>query len=115
VQNAYITVLGEMVGGGVSDATLGAEVAARIEPWIGLVERKVEHLLAGSPLKLLVCLRDLAFGLVALYFGVDMLSHRQADRARRVAARPRNPPGDTRRDPAPDRTRGAPMKRAADA
>ena len=30
LQNGYVTVLGEMVGGGVSDAELGGEVAARL-------------------------------------------------------------------------------------
>ena len=80
--NGYITVLGEMVGGGVSDASLGAEVAARLEPWIELVQAKVEELLDRSPLRLLASPRDLAFGLVALYFGVDMLSHLQGDQAR---------------------------------
>ena len=41
LERGYITVLGEMVSGGVSDADLGAEVAARIEPWIEMVERKL--------------------------------------------------------------------------
>jgi len=82
LERGYITVLGEMVAGGVADAQLGTEVAARIEPWIELVERKLEQLLSGSPVLLLAAPRDLAFGLVALYFGVDMLSHLQADRSR---------------------------------
>ena len=71
-----------MVSGGVSDPLLGAEVAARIEPWIAMVERKLEQLLAGTPVRALASPRDLAFGLVSLYFGVDMLSHMQRDRAR---------------------------------
>jgi AcrR family transcriptional regulator len=82
LERGYITVLGEMVSGGVADADLGAEVAARIEPWIAMVERKLEQLLGGTPLRALASSRDLAFGLVALYFGVDMLSHLQRDRAR---------------------------------
>ena len=82
LERGYITVLGEMVSGGVADAELGAEVAARIEPWIAIVERKIEQLLRGSPALLLASPRDLAFGLVALYFGVDMLSHLQADESR---------------------------------
>jgi AcrR family transcriptional regulator len=82
LERGYITVLGEMVAGGVADTELGAEVAARIEPWIELVERKLEQLLSGSPVLLLAAPRDLAFGLVALYFGVDMLSQLQADRSR---------------------------------
>ena len=47
-----------------------------------MVERKLEELLAGSSLRALVSPADLAFGIVSLYFGVDMLSHMQRDRAR---------------------------------
>jgi AcrR family transcriptional regulator len=82
LERGYITVLGEMVSGAAADASLGAEVAARIEPWIDMVQRKLEQLLAGSPLQLLATPRDLAFGLVALYFGVDMLGHLQRDQSR---------------------------------
>ena len=82
LERGYVTVLGEMVGAGVADGELGVEVAGRIEPWIAIVEGKVEQLLSGSPLRLLASPRDLAFGLVALYFGVDMLSHLQGDPSR---------------------------------
>jgi AcrR family transcriptional regulator len=82
LERGYITVLGEMVSGGVGDRELGIEVAARIEPWIAMVERKLEQILSGTPVPLLASPRDLAFGLVALYFGVDMLSHLQSDRSR---------------------------------
>jgi AcrR family transcriptional regulator len=82
LERGYITALGEMVSGGVSDPILGAEVAARIEPWIEMVERKLEQLLAGSPLRGLASPADLAFGIVSLYFGVDVLGHLQRDRAR---------------------------------
>jgi AcrR family transcriptional regulator len=82
LERGYVTALGEMVSGGVTDADLGAEVAARIEPWIAMVERKLEELLAGTPFEALASPADLAFGLVALYFGVDMLSHMQGDHSR---------------------------------
>jgi len=82
LERGYITVLGEMVSGGVTDADLGAAVAARIEPWMEMVERKLEQMLVGTPFPLLASPRDIAFGLVALYFGVDMLSHLQRDQSR---------------------------------
>jgi AcrR family transcriptional regulator len=82
LRRGYVTALGEMVAGGVSDPELGAEVAKRIEPWIGLVERKLRELLEDSALLSVVDPRDLAFGIVASYFGVDMLSHLQQDRSR---------------------------------
>ena len=82
LERGYITALGEMVSGGVSDELLGAEVAARIEPWIAMVERKLEELLAGSPWRALASPHDLAFGVVSFYFGVDMLSQIQRARGR---------------------------------
>jgi AcrR family transcriptional regulator len=82
LERGYITALGEMVSGGVSDEILGTEVAARIEPWVAMVECKLEELLAGSPLRALAPPKDLAFGIVSFYFGVDMLSHIQRDRGR---------------------------------
>jgi AcrR family transcriptional regulator len=82
LERGYITVLGEMVSGGVTDTELGAAVAARIEPWIEMVERKLEQMLSSTALPMLASPRDLAFALVSLYFGMDMLSHMQRDRAR---------------------------------
>jgi AcrR family transcriptional regulator len=82
LDNGYVTVLGEMVAGGVSDPELGREVVARLEPWIELVERKVRTLLAGSLLESMVPPRDLAFAIIALYLGFDMLSHLDGDRTR---------------------------------
>jgi AcrR family transcriptional regulator len=82
LERGYVTALGEMVAGGVSDPVLGAQVAARLEPWIEIVQRKLCELLEGSALLSVVAPRDLAFGIVASYFGVDMLSHLQQDRSR---------------------------------
>src|SRR5581483_9066107 len=41
LENGYVTVLGEMVAGGVAIPELGREVVARIEPWVEMVEHKV--------------------------------------------------------------------------
>lgn len=82
LENGYVTVLGEMVAGGVSDAELGGEVTARLQPWIEIVESKLRELLAGSPLESMLPSRDVAFAVVALYLGVNMLSHLEGDHAR---------------------------------
>ena len=73
--NGYVKVLGEMVGGGVSDPSLGTEVVARLEPWVSMVEEKLRELVAGSPLQAIVPARDVAFAIIALYLGIDMVSH----------------------------------------
>jgi AcrR family transcriptional regulator len=82
LENGYVSVLGEMVAGGVSDTQLGSQVVARLQPWIDMVERKLRELLAGSLLESLVPARDMAFAIIALYLGVDMLSQLERDHAR---------------------------------
>jgi AcrR family transcriptional regulator len=82
LENGYVTVLGEMVAGGVSDLELGRLVVARIQPWVEMVERKVRALIAGSVFESIIPPRDLAFAIIALYLGIDMLSHLDGDRTR---------------------------------
>jgi AcrR family transcriptional regulator len=81
LQNGYVTVLGEMVAGGVADAELGREVVARLQPWIDMVESKLKELLSGSPFESMLPTADVAFAIVALYLGVDMLSHLEGGHA----------------------------------
>jgi AcrR family transcriptional regulator len=80
--NGYVIVLGELVTAGASRPQLGAGVAACLRPWLEMVERKVEDLVAGSPMEALVPARDAAFAIVALYLGIDMLGHLDGNRAR---------------------------------
>jgi AcrR family transcriptional regulator len=82
LENGYVTVLGEMVAGGVSDLELGRLVVARIEPWVEMVEHKVRALITGSVFESMIPPRELAFAIIALYLGIDMLSHLDGDRAR---------------------------------
>jgi AcrR family transcriptional regulator len=82
LENGYVTVLGEMVAAGVSHAGLGAEVVACLQPWVDMVEHKVRELLAGSVFESMVPPRDVAFAIIALYLGIDMLSHLEGNRAR---------------------------------
>jgi hypothetical protein len=71
-----------MVAGGVSDRELGRLVVARMQPWVEMVERKVRALIEGSLFESMVPPRDVAFAIIALYLGIDMLSHLDGDRAR---------------------------------
>jgi AcrR family transcriptional regulator len=76
----YITVLVEMIAGASSTPGLGAEVAARIEPWKAFAQDAIEHSLHGSPLGALLPSEDIAYAVVALYLGLEMLSHLEGDR-----------------------------------
>jgi AcrR family transcriptional regulator len=76
----YVTVLVEMIAGASATPGLGPEVAARIGPWTDLAQRAIEKALGGSPLGSLLPSRDVAHAIVALYLGLEMLSHLDGDR-----------------------------------
>jgi AcrR family transcriptional regulator len=85
LQNGYVTVLAEMVAGGVSDRDLGVAVVERIEPWIEMVASKLSQLTAGTVLDALIPARETAFAIVALYLGMDLLSHLDGGHSRAEA------------------------------
>jgi len=76
----YITVLVEMIAGASSTPGLGAEVAARIEPWKEFAQTAVENSFGDSPLGAVLPSKDVAHAIVALYLGLEMLSHLDGDR-----------------------------------
>jgi AcrR family transcriptional regulator len=81
----YVTVLVEMIAGASATPGLGPEVAARIGPWTAFAERAVEASLGDSPLGSVLPFRDVAYGIVALYLGLEMLSHLDGDQAPALA------------------------------
>ena len=85
LDNGYVTVLAEMVAGGVSDRDLGLAVVERIEPWIEMVAMKLAELTAGTVLDALIPARETAFAIVALYLGMDLLSHLDGGHSRAEA------------------------------
>ena len=85
LDEGYVTVLVEMIAGASSSPELGEQVAARIAPWRTFAERAIERTLADSPLASLVPVGDAAYAVVALYLGLEMLSHLDGDRTRALA------------------------------
>jgi AcrR family transcriptional regulator len=85
LESGHITVISELVAGSLARPDLGPEVVARMEPWIEFAEGVITDLLAGSPFEGTVNPRSLAFAVVALYLGVDLLSHLDQDKSRAEA------------------------------
>lgn len=83
--SGHITVISEMVAGSLARPDLGPEVVARMEPWIAFTEGVIGDLLRGSIFEHAVNPRTLAFAVVALYLGVDLLSHLDQDNSRAEA------------------------------
>jgi AcrR family transcriptional regulator len=81
----YVTVLVEMIAGASSTPGLGPEVAKRIGPWTNFTQGAIEATLGASPLGSVLPSRDVAYGIVALYLGLEMLSHLDGDRAPALA------------------------------
>jgi AcrR family transcriptional regulator len=82
LEQGHVTVLAEMIAGASSIPGLGAEIVSRLEPWIVLTEDALERVLAGSPIAGVLPSRDLASAIVALYLGLELLTHLDGDRAR---------------------------------
>jgi AcrR family transcriptional regulator len=85
LDQGYVTVLVEMIAGAASSPALGEQVAARIAPWRAFAERAIEAAVADSPLASIVPVGDAAYAVVALYLGLEMLSHLDGDRAQALA------------------------------
>ncbi len=76
----YVAVLVEMIAGASSTPGLGPEVSARLGPWFAFAERAVSTAL--GPLDSVLPPGDVAYGVVALYLGLEMLTHLDGDRGR---------------------------------
>jgi AcrR family transcriptional regulator len=77
--SGHITVLSEMMAASSDRPDLGPEIVARLEPWIALAEDAIRGLLSKLGLENVAPPRSIAYGVVALYVGVDLLSHLERD------------------------------------
>jgi AcrR family transcriptional regulator len=75
----YVTVLVEMIAGASSTPGLAAEVAERIHPWKEFARSAIQAATRGSPVEGVLPAEDLAHAVVALYLGLEMLSHLDGD------------------------------------
>ena len=81
IDSGDIAGLAEMIAGSSSAPELGAEVAKRITPWKDFASVAVESGLASSGLASLLPIGAVSHAAVALYLGLEMLSHLEGDRA----------------------------------
>jgi AcrR family transcriptional regulator len=81
LDEGYVTVLVEMIAGTATVPELAAQVAQRIAPWRAFARTAIESTIAATPLAALVPVDDAAFAVVALYLGMEMLSHLDGDRS----------------------------------
>jgi AcrR family transcriptional regulator len=82
--SGHITVLSELIAGSLDRPDLGPQIVERMEPWIDLAEDAVSKAL-GNVVDEVAPPRTIAYAIVALYLGIDMLSHLEKDDARAEA------------------------------
>jgi len=80
LDSGHVTVLAEMIAGASSVPGLGVEVAARLEPWFAFAQEALDSSFGDSPLASLMPSGDVAYVIVALYLGIEMLTHLNGDR-----------------------------------
>jgi AcrR family transcriptional regulator len=78
----HMTVVSQMFAGSLTRPELAPALVERMEPWIELAEETVDKALAGTPLRAVAPTREIAYGVVTFYVGVNLLTHLDPDRAR---------------------------------
>ena len=85
VRAGEVAAVQEIVAGSSSSEELGRRVVEQLDPWTAFAEELVSRLLKGTPFESILPARDIAYALVALYFGVETLAHLDPDRAKTQA------------------------------
>ena len=73
-ESGRIKVISEIMAGGASRPELAAAIAAKIEPWLDLIEGAVASLLQQVGLTGIVPPRDAAYAVVAFFLGIDIMA-----------------------------------------
>jgi hypothetical protein len=85
IESGDAAVLVEMIAGATSTPGLGAQVKARMSPWAQFAADALLPLTSTSPLGSLLGPQELAHAVVALYLGLELLSHLDGDTTPAVA------------------------------
>jgi AcrR family transcriptional regulator len=82
LDSGHIKVLAELMAASTTFPELRTEIVARIEPWVRFTEEVVARHLEGSPFAAMLAPRDVAYAIVALYLGMEMLANLEDNRER---------------------------------
>ena len=80
-----VALLVEMIAGASSTPGLGAEVKARVAPWSQFAATALDSVVKDSAVATVVSAEEVAHAVVALYLGLELLSHLDGDRSPALA------------------------------
>jgi len=81
VAEGHTSAVQELFAGASSSPRLARGILEQVQPWIDFTEAATRRLLAGTPLEQLLPARELARAIVALYLGLETLTHLDRDHA----------------------------------
>jgi AcrR family transcriptional regulator len=79
VEVGHVKAVQEIVAGAASSPELGRRVFELLRPWAEFAEETIDRLIAGTPLAPLVPAGDAAFAVLALYMGMETMTHLNGD------------------------------------
>jgi AcrR family transcriptional regulator len=79
MDDGHMTVLSQMLAAAATDPDLRGPLRERFQPWMDIVEHTVVRALGDSAYGQLVPAKDLAFGITALYIGLELLLNLEDD------------------------------------
>lgn len=75
--SGHMTVVSQLIAGSLADPKLAPQVLARMEPWLEFAEDAFRRVLGDA-----LPTKDVAYGTITFYLGVNLLSHLDADQER---------------------------------
>lgn len=84
-ESGHVNLLAQMVAGGIVDRDLGRQVAERTEPWVQLTRHAI-HKALPAPVRRRLPVDDLAYVIVAMALGAELLGTLFGDHDRTQAA-----------------------------
>jgi AcrR family transcriptional regulator len=82
VEGGHITIFSELVAASLAHRELGPELIVRSEPWVDFVEGAIRKAAGDSPLLQILPPREIAFGIICFYLGVNLMTQLEADTSR---------------------------------
>lgn len=81
MDSGHVKVLVELVGASSSDPAFSRLVVEQVKPWLELTEQTLSRVLDQSALSSLVPHRQVAFGIVSMFLGMELLTGILGNRA----------------------------------
>ena len=82
LRSGHIKVMAELIAGSSAHPALGPEISRRVEPWIELTREVGERVSRGTGLEQVLPSQDIAFAVVSLFLGIELMSHLDGDTTR---------------------------------